>query len=484
MNESAVYKKLSDELKKVAKTKIVIDTDDFAGQTVNISRDGEILYVKSGKFDDDGHVEFFVEHVGTYTILCGEKTTSVTVTDIGGIYSTTINDSVTYGFKIVSNDSNPGSNVTYLEDAVGMRSAKMNYSTGVFDYGDWEDAFFMPRPCMLKNDGTVAYYLDPDDYTKKADGTSSDVANSSFGGNAMMEWGKDGCQIWMKIVPDSTGLGASVYISDAKQDDNYKAWSFVGRDGSLKEHFYTPIYNGSVVSSKLRSISGLSIMNNVAGATEISYATANGTGWYTEILADRILINALLILIGKSTNTQSVFGNGHYTGGSSASNLLATGTMNKKGLFWGTNGTGSGVKVFGMENWWGNQWRRIAGLVNVSGTQKYKLTYGKEDGSTVNGWNTDGSGYKTVANGTPSGTSGGYLNQMIWNADGMFGKTASGSETTYYCDGMWFNNSQTDYALVGGACFASWHCGAFALHLGNLVSRASWDVGVALSYHA
>lgn len=46
----------------------------------------------------------------------------------------------------------------------------------------------MPRPCMLKSDGTVDYYLDPDDYTKKEDGeTPSDIANVNYNGNAMME---------------------------------------------------------------------------------------------------------------------------------------------------------------------------------------------------------------------------------------------------------------------------------------------------------
>ena len=29
------------------------------------------------------------------------------------------------------------------------------------------------------------YYLNPDDYTKKADGTASDVSNANFAGNAM-----------------------------------------------------------------------------------------------------------------------------------------------------------------------------------------------------------------------------------------------------------------------------------------------------------
>lgn len=473
MNESAVYKKLKDELNKVPKIKVIITTEDFAGNDVTLSLNGAV-YVKQGTFDSNGKCEFYVEHVGAYTITCGEKTKSVDVAEVGGIYQAEINDSVIYGFHIDGTESSPSGNITYLEAAVGMTPASMNFSTGVFNYGDWADAFFMPRPCMLKNDGTVDYYLNPNDYTKKADGTASDVANTSYAGNAMMEWGKDGCQIWYKIVPDGSN-GADVYISDAQQDENYHAYSFIGVDGNLKEHFYTPIYNGCVVSSKLRSISGQSIMNNVAGGTEISYATANGTGYYIETFADRILINLLLMLIGKNTNTQATFGNGHYTGGSQASHLLKSGTMNDKGLFYGTNGTGVGVKVFGMENYWGNQWRRTAGLLNMSGTQKYKLTAP---------YNDSGSGYNTVSGGTPDGTSGGYVNKMIYTSDGaMTTKTASGSDSTFYADGMWFNNSQTDYALFGGVCAVGLFCGALACSLGNALSAADWSIGAALSYH-
>lgn len=49
---------------------------------------------------------------------------------------------------------------------------------------------------MLKSNGKVDYYLNPNDYTKKLDGTTSDIANPNYDGNAMMEWPK----IWFKYV--------------------------------------------------------------------------------------------------------------------------------------------------------------------------------------------------------------------------------------------------------------------------------------------
>ena len=77
-------------------------------------------------------------------------------------------------------------------------------------------------------------------------------------------------------------------------------------------------------------------------------------------------------MMARSTECQTAFGYGRCN----SSNSIAPGTMNSKGMFWGSNDKTSGVKVFGMENVWGNLWRRTAGWINANGTQKVKLTRG------------------------------------------------------------------------------------------------------------
>ena len=417
----------------------------------------------------------YCNQIGAYTVTCGSRTRNVAVPYYGE-YQVKMNSYEMFSFKVSRSASSPSSMVEYTDETQGMTPAYMNYTTGLFDYGDWEDAFFMPKPCMLTYAGAVSYYLNPDDYTKKADGTSSDVANTAYGGNAMMEWPK----VWWKVTWDADYI--YYYIADAQVDSNFHCYSNINSAGVEKDHFYTPIFNGSNISSKLRSISGQTPLNSAAGTTEITYATANGTGWYTEIFADRQLINILLMLISKSTDTQTKFGNGHYTGGTAAANLLTTGRLNAKGLFYGTNGTGEAVKVFGMENYWGNQWRRIAGWINAAGTQKIKMTYGTQDGSTAAAFNTDGTGYITVAGATPSGTSGGYINTMVPTSNGPIAAVGSGSSSTYYCDGIYYNNGQTDYAAVGGCSAVGFLCGAFAVSMSCAVSIAGWDIGAAPSY--
>lgn len=400
-----------------------------------------------------------------------------------------------YGMHVDMTKSNPAEIISYEVEYEGepvdnydYTPAHVDLSTGVLDSGDWNmiDDFIIPKSCMLNYDGTVAYYLDEDDETKKVDGTASDVANADFGGNAMMEWGRNGQRIYMKIVPDDVVTkGMTVYISNKRLDNGFTDYSFYDCDGNEINHFYTPKYNGSLVNSKLRSLSGRSIMNGQAGASEINYALANNTKtgkteWYIENWGDRTLINMLLLMLGKNTNTQAVWGNGYTSGGSAAGSLKATGTANGKGMFYGTSSNNT-VKVFGMEHYWGNQWRRMAGLLSMNGTVKYKMSWSTVDGTTQTGYDATGSGYKTVVNCTPGGTSGGYVSGVVCTEDGVFLKTASGSESTYMCDGLWFNNSGASYMLVGGTCGDRALCGAFYGDLYCALSAAGWSIGAALS---
>lgn len=399
-------------------------------------------------------------------------------------------DGLIYGFQINGSESDPAAAVTYLEDAVGMTPAHMDFSTGKFDYGSWEDAFFMPRPCMLKSDGTVDYYLNPDNYALKEDGTASDIANTAYTGNAMMEWGRNGHKIWLKILPTGDGSSAKVYISNHRADSKFFDYPFHNCKGESAEHFYTPIYNGSIISSTMRSLSGQTVSKTLAGTAEITAAKANNPStdelWNIECFADRLLINMLLILMGKSLNTQAVFGQGLNGGGSEAINDgFTTGVHNTKGLFYGTNdGTAStytnAVKIFGMENYYGFQWRRTNGFILNNGATKYKLTYGTEDGSSATGYNTDGTNYKD-AGVTPSGTSGNYISKAKFTEDGMFSDTMSGSASTYYCDATWHNNAAVTFALFGGHSGVGARIGAFSLRLDDAVSVAHWAYSAALS---
>ena len=380
-----------------------------------------------------------------------------------------------YGFDLTIADSNPATRVTYPSDVEnsGFAKAVMNFG-GAFSYGSWPSTpgeKFMPRPCMLRFNGTVDYYLNPNDYTKKADGTTSDVANMNYGGNAMMEWPKIYVKRW-----ESNGV-YHFRCSDMKVDSDYECWSNYDKNNKEIPHFYTPIFFGSKDgSNRLRSISGQSNFVSNTAQTEVTYAKNNGADiWYTEVLSDRELVNDLLTMMFKSTDLQATAGYGVC----SASAAIAPGSMNTKGLFWGAGDKTSGVKVFGMENWWGNIFRRIAGWCISGGTQKVKLTRGTKDGTTVGDYNFDGNGYKTI-----SGVNlirSGYISKMKTESFGRFPMEANGSTTTFEADQVWADSGNGYYAYVGGSWNNDLACGPFCAALYNEPSDTNTDIGAALS---
>ena len=390
---------------------------------------------------------------------------------------------VLYGFKIDQNESDPASMITYLSDCdnAEFSSAYMDYATDTFNYGDWKNAWFIEdlKPCMLKYDGTVDYELNKDDYTKKVDGTASDVSNTAYEGNAMVGFPK----VYWKIV-DNGDDTANVYISDTKLDEDFHCWSHIDNNGNEIDYCYMPIYTGSLVNDKLRSLSGLAPMSNKSRQQEIDYAKANNLTndiiWYTEVYSDRMLIELLVLLIGKSTDTQTVFGNGVIN---SAKGIIKTGTLDKKGLFYGDSGEYIGVKIFGIENVWGNVWRPVAGHVVSDGVQKIKMTYGQNDGSSVDGYDINGNGYISVDGYILPQTStnlGDYINTMIFNQYVLLPKSINGSSSTYYTDGILYNGGNK-YTLVGGSIYEGYKCGIFAQYDGGNTDMTGGNICASIS---
>ena len=185
------------------------------------------------------------------------------------------------------------------------------------------------------------------------------------------------------------------------------------------------------------------------------------------------------MLMFKNTDSQSVLGQGKSNGGSDVGACLKSGTMDEKGLFYGSSSNAVGVKLFGMENRYASQWERVLGEVLVNGVRKVKLCQGTSDGSTASDFNFTGEGYITLNElPTISGTSGGYISKEQTVDDiGTFPIVISGSSTTNECDGMWYNNSGTMVAIRGGASSHGALCGVFCSNLNNPASNANWNIG-------
>lgn len=373
-----------------------------------------------------------------------------------------------YGYDEDQNDSNPATRISYPDDVdnAGFTPISVDTTNGGYSAPDWEDTFIFKgvRPVMLKFDGTVDYELNHDDQTKKLDGTASDISNQSYEGDAMTEFSK----MYFRRWTDNNNV-KHVRVSDKKVDQNFHCYQHMNGPDSEIDKIYLPMFEGSVINGKMRSIAGVAPTSNTTGAQEISYCAAKGAGHQLDDWANTMMVENLLFLIGKSTDVQKTYGNGHYSGGTSASSLLQTGTLKNKGMFWGSTGNVA-VKVFWLENYYGDRWDRKYGCVTDANGQVLVKMFPP--------YNTDGSGY-TATGVTPTGTSGGYISKTKLGDFGDIPTEVNGSETTNIPDGCWF--AAGCFLVWGGGCDCGLHVGvAFSVY--NAVSHSNWLSGGSPAY--
>lgn len=401
-----------------------------------------------------------------------------------------------FGYDLDIADPNPATRVHYPDDVdnanfvpAKLKQLTLNKNDFGFDYGGWSfepGEKFMPRPCMLTYDGVVDHYLDPNDYTKKIDGTASSVADTSFNGNAMMEWPKIYTKRW-----EEDGV-YHFRCSDIPQDDDWDCWCNYDINDNQIDHFYTAIYQSILSDNKFRSLSG-SVSDYGTASECITYAKANGDDWYIEQLADRMLIHDLLIMMSCSTDIGLAFGRG-YTD-TTAKGRQSNGAQNLAGMFIGADSVYPRVivKTFGMENLWGNQSRFIAGWIisSTSATskdciQKIKITRGTHDGSTAMDFNTDGAGYITIQEpinaGSNTNNSSGFIKDMKVTPFGRLPLSWDGSSSTYEAEKLVTTSSSLMcYPYVGGY-YDEGTCGFLYIVMNKTAKDSTYgDISAALS---
>ena len=324
---------------------------------------------------------------------------------------------------------------------------------------------------MLKYDGTEDYKLNPNNYALKADGTPSDIANMDYAGNAMSAIPL----VWIKQYEDAEH--EYIILCEKQYDEDFHAYAHTRADESIMDVKYLAMFKGSYDGVRLRSMSGDSLVHGRA-QTEIDRAAANNQNgadiWRTRSWADRNLVNCLLTVIGKSDNSQGVFGQGNTTGyvedASVYYGVLQTGTLNDKGQFFGYNTTVEQVKVFHIEGWWGDQWDRVVGLIMDHGKVKVKMTPP---------YNLTGEGY-TDTGISWSGWNSGFIKNTMMSHLGRIPNELE-QNAKHIPDWCWFDNDNINIALVGGDCCYGASCGAAYLYLNYAASITNWTIGAALS---
>lgn len=377
-----------------------------------------------------------------------------------------------YGIRIDKNNPDPYERCTYLYDAEGITP-----KTPTNGAGGWSDAFFIRNnyPVMCLFNGTEDYKLDPLDHSKKLDGTASDVSNSAYQGNAMSCFD---CHIWMKFYEDEDYT--YIEITDRQLDNQFVDFPYIRANGSRADKIYYPMFEGTIVDGKLRSIAGEKPQSGTTVAEELAYAQANGSCWSIGDWSHHLWITCLMMLMGKTTDVNSAFGRGNAVGGYTTDSFKTNGVCMTSGQFYGTylDSTDS-MKAFYCEQLYANRMKRTLGLYNcnflyyVKNTPPYTIDEPSE-------------GY-TECGDVPvmPGQAQFYVKNLKCAGGTLLPAELGGSGITYYACYMHTGTSVAqpiNLAIVGGDCASggTYNAGAWAMWMVRKPSYTSWRVGASV----
>lgn len=385
-----------------------------------------------------------------------------------------------YGFVEHMNILSPTERIEYIGANKNYTPLTVDKATGAANYGSWANfpVLIGNKPWMVRSDGTPDYRLNENDYTKKEDGTASDVANTAYDGGAFA---------WIpKIYKQEYMLGNDrvVKFSMSKRD-GFEAVGFIDPDNKELEGVWIPMFYGSIVDTKMKSISGVQPCYNNATAAEKTAIDAFGErakffgGPIVQTLTD------LLIMFGKSTNSQAVYGNGNMSGYDTSlapTNGVKQNAVVGGGQFYGTSDGKSLNKILHsivLGTW--QQWMRDPYTLLVNGRYKVSKNYAYDlTGAT---YHDTGISLPKVLKEDGSQNTGIFYPHKYQTVPG-FGAVpvhpCKGSTSTGGCDGLWQNVEITAVALRFGSCHSGTYDGLRYLSVNDPATSASWHLGAAI----
>lgn len=379
-----------------------------------------------------------------------------------------------YGMIIHQNVSNPSqSKVDYIGINANFTPMSFDFTNGTHNMGSWGSMPTIVKnvPAMIRTNGTLDYYLDPSDYSKKIDGsTASDVSNLSYDGNAFA-WFEP---IWMSIK--ALGDDIEVRFAYSKLDDDYFEVCPTGC-GVWLPMFYGYADGSSAATAKMRSIAGTNECGAQTGNTDTaSQKTSisnNGSNYFFFGGKLAQCISLLSVMWFKSTNSD-VAGTGNRNGYNASAADGRYGTLSNPivsgGQFVGTNNSTSANKFLHC---------LPLATYDVFARDPYTLC--------VNGEYKVSKDYTYDVSGATLETTGvlapdeGYIKTMAVIPEfGLLPKETGGSSSTYYCDSFWINKTITAVALRFGYCGNGAEAGGWFLGCNRTASHSNWHYGCAL----
>lgn len=386
-----------------------------------------------------------------------------------------------YGFIEDCNTLSATVRITYIGKNTNYTPVSIG-SGGALNMGSWQDFYdkLNNHPWMVKSDGTPDYQLSDTDYTKKVDGTTaSDVDNSSYDGGAFA-WIK---KIYKYEDFDPATNKRTVMFSFTPKA-GFEPVGFIDKDGVEMQGIWIPMFYGSIDGNgKARSISGTQPSYNKT-TTEQNTAI-EGVGTRAAFFGGGIVntLTDIMIMMGKSTDTQGTFGKGNcsgYDASLSPTNGVKANAVVSGGAFYATTDAKSLNKAFHsvVINTW-QQWQRDPYLLFVDGEYKVSKHY-----------DYDVTGATYIKTGLALGENGGQSSYgpvypHIYRTISDFGCVPvgppfSGSTTTGGCDGLWVNLSGVRVSIRFGECSNGAYDGGRYLDVSGAAGNSNWAVGFSL----
>lgn len=370
--------------------------------------------------------------------------------DEGG-ESTSNGDYKILGVAIDETNPNPETAVTYTDDAVGMIPASQEFMD-----------FFAVKPCVFKN-GQVQYYLNPNDYTKKEDGSNADITTGNDG-DVMVEIPRLGYNF------NRVGDVLSVQLTNNPNNPDF-CYLAHSRGDVVKDKLYVGAYLGSEGGGKLRSLSGKSVARNKKIGAFRVIAQANGKGYDLMAFYPLTLLQCMYLIMYKNLDSQTALGKGYV--GSNRVNAR-TGGSNLNGMNYGETTGKVQNKLFGIEDFWGNLSCIIDGVVTSS---EFNILTSTEN------FNDDGLNYQfSVSSGFNSYGGGNLTKVQGVNHAGFIVKNFNDdtTRTSYYCDSVYLNGNC--FMTLQG--YQNYHnnSGCFSLDIGTNKDTVVFSVGARLMY--
>lgn len=382
-----------------------------------------------------------------------------------------------FGFIEHCSILSPSQRIEYIGENKDYTPLTVNKSTGEASLNSWANfpVILGNTPYMVKSDGTPDYRLDENDYTLKEDGTESDVSNAEYDGGAFA---------WLpKIYKNEYMLGNDRVVQfSVRKRDGFEPVGFKDPEGNELEGVWIPMFYGSILDSKMKTISGTQpcYNNTTAGEKTAIDAFGERAKFFGGPIINTIV--DLLIMFGKNTDLQGVYGSGNSIGYNSS--LSPTYGVKENaiiggGQFYGTSDGSSLNKIFHsvvLGSY--QQYMRDPYTLVVNGKVKVSKNYAYD----VTGATYDDTGITVPA---PASNSWSYPHkyQTIPGFGSFPVYPYKGSTSMGGCDGLYRSASQETFTAVAlrfGDCHDGTLFGPRCVSVGLSATDAYWGLGAAV----